>query len=101
MKLDRHHGIAGQSRVVDDLIRQIDGIDDGAMAALLRHQWPGNVRELENTIEHAVVVIRRRLITADAITIEPTSMSAVAAVPSLQLRENVERAERETIRRAL
>ena len=79
----------------------IDGIDDGAMAALLRHHWPGNVRELENTIEHAVVVTSGRLITADAIAIEAASMSAVAAVPSLHLRENVEWAERETIRRAL
>jgi transcriptional regulator with PAS, ATPase and Fis domain len=26
------------------------------------HTWPGNVRELENTIEHAVIVAKKRLI---------------------------------------
>ncbi len=34
----------------------IEGVDEGAMGALLAYDWPGNVRELENTIEHAAVM---------------------------------------------
>ena len=36
--------------------KQIDGVDEKAMAELTRYDWPGNVRELENTIERAVVL---------------------------------------------
>jgi DNA-binding NtrC family response regulator len=36
--------------------RNIQGVTEEAMAALLRHGYPGNVRELENMIEHAFVV---------------------------------------------
>jgi len=36
--------------------KDIEGFEDGALAALTRHQWPGNVRELENVIERAVVL---------------------------------------------
>ena len=66
------------------------------------YHWPGNVRELENTIERAVVLATAPTITRDAVTIESRPQGdATASVPSLQLRQNVEWVERETIRRAL
>lgn len=45
--------------------KNIHGIDEEAMNALLRYSWPGNVRELENTIERAVVMARGEFITQE------------------------------------
>ena len=42
--------------------REITGISDAAMAALLHYDYPGNVRELENAIEHAFVLYRGKQI---------------------------------------
>ncbi len=36
--------------------KQITGISDAAMAALINYDYPGNIRELENAIEHAFVL---------------------------------------------
>jgi DNA-binding NtrC family response regulator len=36
--------------------KNIRGLSDKALEALLRHTWPGNVRELENTIERSVIL---------------------------------------------
>jgi len=79
----------------------IEALEDGAMERLLEHNWPGNVRELENTIERAIVLTRRTTIAGDAVTIGPPPSVPTPAVPSLQLRKNVEWAECETLRRAL
>ncbi len=43
----------------------VQGIDDGAMEALILHRWPGNVRELRNAIERAVVIAYDETITVD------------------------------------
>jgi transcriptional regulator with GAF, ATPase, and Fis domain len=32
------------------------GIEEAALAALIRHDWPGNIRQLENEIERAAVI---------------------------------------------
>jgi len=80
--------------------KSIDALEDGVVSSLQQHRWPGNVRELENTIERAVVLTTGSTILKSAVTIEATA-GAWGDVPSLQLRENVEWIERETIRRAL
>jgi transcriptional regulator with GAF, ATPase, and Fis domain len=36
--------------------KQIKGISNGTMNALVAHAWPGNVRELESVIERAVII---------------------------------------------
>jgi DNA-binding NtrC family response regulator len=36
--------------------RQVDGISDEAMKALIEYNWPGNVRELENLIERMSIM---------------------------------------------
>ena len=36
--------------------REIDGLDDHALAVMQRYAWPGNVRELSNAVERAVVM---------------------------------------------
>jgi two-component system response regulator AtoC len=90
--LRRHAALCGKT---------IRSVDDGAMSALVRHSWPGNVRELEHTIERAVVLATGPVITPDAVMIDSAEPDGPGNVPSLQLRDNVEWAERETIRRAL
>jgi DNA-binding NtrC family response regulator len=82
--------------------KTIDGVDEKAMTELTRYEWPGNVRELENTIERAVVLATDRLLTSRTIWLmSATATPAAAAVPSLKLHQNLEWAERETMRRAL
>ena len=82
--------------------KAIDGVDDKAMTELTRYEWPGNVRELENTIERAVVLTTERLLTSRTVWLmSATATPATAAVPSLKLHQNLEWAERETMRRAL
>ena len=82
--------------------KQIDGVDEKAMAELTRYEWPGNVRELENTIERAVVLTTGPLLTSRTVWLmSATATPATAAVPSLKLHQNLEWAERETMRRAL
>jgi transcriptional regulator with GAF, ATPase, and Fis domain len=87
---DKH---AGPGRTVE--------LEEAAVSALQRHGWPGNVRQLENTIERAVVLTTGRLIPRDSIVIEGSPVAAAGDVPSLRLRDNLEWAERETVRRAL
>lgn len=36
--------------------KQIPGLTQGAMTALMMYDWPGNIRQLENAIEHAFVL---------------------------------------------
>jgi DNA-binding NtrC family response regulator len=40
--------------------KQVPGISNAAMRALLNHEWRGNVRELENVIERAVIFAEGR-----------------------------------------
>ena len=65
------------------------------------YDWPGNVRELENTIERAIVLSRGAVLTADAISMPGAARAATDGLPSLDLQQNVEWAEQETLRRAL
>jgi len=90
--VDKHATRSGKS---------IDALEDGVVPSLQAHRWPGNVRELENTIERAVVLTTGSTILRTAVTIEAAARTRTDGVPSLQLRQNVEWIERETIRRAL
>lgn len=47
--------------------KEIDGFSTGAMQKLISYPWPGNIRELENTIEYAVAMTKRNIITEDLI----------------------------------
>jgi two-component system NtrC family response regulator/two-component system response regulator HydG len=38
--------------------KEIEGIEEEALAALVAYAWPGNVRELEHAVERAVILAR-------------------------------------------
>ena len=42
--------------------KQIDGVTDETLAALMAYHWPGNVRELEHAIERAVILTRKPML---------------------------------------
>ena len=80
---------------------RIDASTTACCAALQQYDWPGNVRELENTIERAVVLSPGPVITARSVVRARRRDAAAGGLPSLKLRQNIEWAERETVRRAL
>ncbi|MDD2272796.1 MAG: sigma-54 dependent transcriptional regulator [Desulfuromonadaceae bacterium] len=57
--LARHFLKASTRRMKKDVL----GIEDDALQALLQYDWPGNVRELENVMERAVILARGGMIT--------------------------------------
>jgi transcriptional regulator with GAF, ATPase, and Fis domain len=81
--------------------KSIEFLEEGVISSLQQYHWPGNVRELENTIERAVVLTTGSTIAREAVTVEARTSGQPSGVPSLQLRQNIEWVERETIRRAL
>jgi DNA-binding NtrC family response regulator len=81
--------------------KRIDGLAQGIMEDLQAADWPGNVRELENTVERAVVLSPHRTIHQDVIRILGVNAPAASGLPSTNLRQNLDWAERETVRRAI
>jgi two-component system response regulator AtoC len=81
--------------------RRTDGIDDEALATLQAYDWPGNVRELENTIERAVVLSTSPTIRAPSVFMLGATGVPPTGLPGMNLRQNLDWTERETVRRAL
>lgn len=52
-----HHFL---DRYCREMNRQVPGVTNGALRAMLNHPWRGNVRELENVIERAVIFCEGR-----------------------------------------
>ncbi len=73
-------------------------LSDAAMSQLKKHPWPGNIRELEHTIEKAVILSEKDVISNISLSPEQVSgMNQGLAASSLNLEEN----ERSVIARAL
>ncbi|TMA58683.1 MAG: sigma-54-dependent Fis family transcriptional regulator, partial [Deltaproteobacteria bacterium] len=53
--------------------RNVEGIQDDALAALKSYDWPGNIRELEHTVERAVLLGKGTLVGAEDL---PTNLMA-------------------------
>jgi DNA-binding NtrC family response regulator len=81
--------------------KRITGLAPGVIEALQSADWPGNVRELENTIERAVVLSPSSVIEPTAVRIVSVGAAPAAGLPSMNLRQNIDWTERETVRRAL
>lgn len=74
--------------------KQVNGITNGAMRAMLNHHWRGNVRELENSIERAVIFAEGREISVEDLPFAPAGISDDA---SEDLKEALEQFERQHI----
>ncbi len=81
--------------------KRIDGIGPGVMEVLQASDWPGNVRELENTMERAVVLAPGPIIGPELVRVMGAPATPPPGLPSLNLRQNIDWTERETVRRAL
>jgi transcriptional regulator with GAF, ATPase, and Fis domain len=81
--------------------KRVDSVAPGVLEMLRTADWPGNVRELENTVERAVVLSPGAVVSLEAVRILAPASSAPAGLPSLNLRQNIDWVERETVRRAL
>jgi DNA-binding NtrC family response regulator len=82
--LARHFMKGSTQRMKKDL----RGIDDDALQALLQYDWPGNVRELENVMERAVILARGDMITIGLLPLDtrreaPSSPSGAATLVAL------------------
>ncbi len=81
--------------------KRIDGIGPGVMEVLQASDWPGNVRELENTMERAVVLAPGPIIGPELVRVMGAPATPPPGLPSLNLRQNIDWTERETVKRAL
>jgi transcriptional regulator with PAS, ATPase and Fis domain len=81
--------------------KKVTGVTNEAMALLTQSTWPGNVRELENTVERAVVMSLQPVIESSDVVLVGAVTAPPPGLPSLNLKQNLEWTERETIRRAL
>jgi DNA-binding NtrC family response regulator len=81
--------------------KRIDAIEPGVLEALQGADWPGNVRELENTVERAVVLSPGSTIGPEVIRLLGVASAPTGGLPSMLLRQNLDWAERESVRRAL
>ncbi len=53
--------------------KNVTGISNSAMRAMLNHEWRGNVRELENVVERAVIFAEGRDIEASDLPFQSTA----------------------------
>ncbi len=85
-----------------ELNKNIRGIDNEAMRALLNHEWKGEVRELENIMERAVIFCKGDLISLQdlPISFRPKEDDMEFSF-SGSLEDSVRKFERDFILRAL
>jgi len=81
--------------------KRIEGLQPGVLEALQQADWPGKVRELENTVERAVGLSPAATISPDVVRLLGVPTAPSTGLPSMLLRQNLDWAERESVRRAL
>jgi len=64
--------------------RDVKGLTPKSMEKLMQHDWPGNVRELENTLEYAVTMAQRDVITDDLVLQTKITMGAAQPTDAIQ-----------------
>jgi len=71
-------------KICQQMKRDVRGLTPKAMEKLMQHDWPGNVRELENTLEYAVTMTQRDVITDDLVLQTKIAMGAAQPTDSIQ-----------------
>ena len=66
----------------EEFKKVIKGFEPDAEKALLAYPWPGNIRELKNTIERAILLADRDVLTLEDLPFEIRDGSAAAAARS-------------------
>ncbi|RQW01643.1 MAG: GAF domain-containing protein, partial [Calditrichaeota bacterium] len=79
-----HHFLDRYNR---KLSRNIRKIDNAVMKMFMSYSWPGNIRELENTIERAVVMSSRPIITEEDILLPENSVQKNTVRAGMTLEE--------------
>ena len=90
----------------------VEGFTDDAMALMQSYSWPGNVRELENLVQGTLVLKREGIIERDDVARRLRGVEVEEVTPSsgdalelpedgIQLRQTMDRLERDFIRQAL
>jgi PAS domain S-box-containing protein len=79
----------------------VEGLDEGAAAALRGHAWPGNVRELRNVLEQALYVKTGGVITRSDLPQSLLASDPGAGAEGASLKAQLRLSEREILRRAL
>ncbi|HSR13394.1 MAG TPA: sigma 54-interacting transcriptional regulator, partial [Thermodesulfobacteriota bacterium] len=70
--------------------KEIKGVSPQALQRMMLHEWPGNVREVENTIEYAVAMTQKDMITEEFI-LQPRSTAATPLKPLKEARNAFEK----------
>ena len=82
--------------------KNIKGISNDTMRALMNHEWRGEIRELENVIERSVIFCNEDFINVKHLPAQFQSDTGPSDfTPSGSLDESVKRFEKEIITRAL
>ena len=81
--------------------KNLSGVSHEVMAFLMRYDFPGNVRELENIIEHAFVMCKGDMIELRHLPPELIERSKKALLEEKEIDRPLQRAEAESIRKAL
>jgi len=72
--------------------KEIEGITNGALQALMSYKWPGNVRELRNVIESIVVLTKSKVINEQDL---PSYILAKDEKSSIKIPAGIDLAEAE------
>ena len=78
--------------------KEITGVSEETLAALMHHEWPGNVRELENAIEHAFVLCNEGLLQLRHL---PTQLIPKKDLSAVKDAASIKEIERQAIQEAL
>ena len=90
----------------------VEGFTDEAMGLMQTYSWPGNVRELENLVQGTLVLKREGVIEREDVARRLRGVTAEEPTPTggdamelpedgIQLRQTMDRLERDFIRQAL
>ncbi len=92
------------AQYVQQMHREISGIDDDAILILMRYDWPGNVRQLMNVVRNMVLLCETTVLEPRHIPVEirhESSREAQVAGPGSLTGLSLNQIEKQAIRNAL